>query len=152
MVLGHLMDRSVCSLNRKFHQVFNVSALQPMTKCFIQDFDRRLRRNFARLRATNAVRHGKDPAFAVRQKRVFIQRTLFVQTAIADSKRLQRGTSRLRICNLVIGLAHSTASSFNDERGSLRGPLASIVSRALRWEKAISIPNMAKLVMRLNPP
>src|SRR6185369_10946055 len=112
----------------------------------------RLRGHFTRFRATHAIGHGKDSAFAVGKKRVFIQRALFAEAAIGDRKGLQRRAARLRICKLVIGLAHSTASNFNDDRGSLRGPLASIESRSWGWEKAISFPNLAKLVMRRNPP
>ncbi len=126
MVLGHLMNGSVRALNRQLHQVFDVGAVRLMTKRFIEHFNRSLRSDFAGFRAADAVGNGKNAAFAVGEKRIFIERTLLVQTAIGDGRGFQRSRTACLAGCAVIGLAHSTASSFNDERGSLPGPLASI--------------------------
>src|SRR6266516_3292777 len=78
VVLRHLMNRSIRTLNRELHQVFNVGAVHLMTKGFIEHFDSCLGRNFSRLRAADAISDGKDSAFAVGKKGVLVKRTLFI--------------------------------------------------------------------------
>ena len=55
VVLGHLVNGSIRPLNRKLHQVFDVGAIHLVAKRFIEHFNRRLRGNFSRLRAADAV-------------------------------------------------------------------------------------------------
>src|SRR6202521_5824897 len=111
MILCHLMDGSIRSLNRQFHQVFIVRPRHLMTKRFIEHLDRGLRSHFARFRSPYAVSNCKDAAIGVGEKRVFVERTFCAQSSIRYSRGFERNFPRL-----TYGLVHWTASSFNDER------------------------------------
>ena len=82
VLLGHLVNRSIGALNGELHQVFDVSAVGLVTKRFIENFDRRLRRDFTCFCAADAVCYSEDRALRIVQKGVFIQRATFVQAAI----------------------------------------------------------------------
>jgi hypothetical protein len=61
----HTVYGVVGALNRNLHQVFYVSAVNLMTKGFVQNFNRRLRGDFASLRAANAVGDCEDATLGV---------------------------------------------------------------------------------------
>jgi len=55
VLLGHLVNGGVGTLNRELHQVFHVGAVNLVAKRFVEHLDRCLRRNFACFRAAYAV-------------------------------------------------------------------------------------------------
>src|SRR5512145_1222449 len=78
MLLGHLVNGSVGSLNRKLHQIFNISAILLVSKCFLENFDRSLGCDLTSFCTTDAISHREDRSFAVVQNCVLIQRTTLV--------------------------------------------------------------------------
>src|SRR4051794_27397758 len=78
------------------------------------------------------------------QEGVFVQGTTLVKAAIRQR------------CGLDLEgfgfFAHCTASSLRGEELLATGLSRMTLSRAFRFENAISIPNIAKLVIRLKPP
>src|SRR6185369_12842375 len=94
--------------------------------------------------ASHAIGNHKDAASAICQERVLVHWSLFAEAAITDRSDL----------NLVcwFGCAHWTASSARALSGSRLVRATALASWALRCEKAINIPSMAKLVIKLNPP
>ncbi len=97
-VLRHLVDGFVGALDGYLHQVFYVRALYLMTKGFVQDFNRRLRSDFAGLRAAHAVRYSEDAPLSVRKVGVFIERTLLAQAAVRDGRGFY-GHARSLLCH-----------------------------------------------------
>jgi hypothetical protein len=88
----HLVDGTVGSLNREFHQIFDVIAvLHPVAKGFLEHIDGCLRSDLARLGAADSIGNSKDSAFMIGQERVFVQRALLVEAAIADRSNLYFG-------------------------------------------------------------
>src|SRR6185503_4107406 len=145
MLPRHLVDRAVGALNGQLHQILDVIAVaDAVTKGFVEHIDRGLRSDFARFGAAHSVRHGKNAALVIGQKRIFIHWPFLVQAAVADRRRGDL------ICGH--GCAHSTASNSIWLSGSRLTRANAFASCALRCENAINIPSMAKLVIRLNPP
>src|SRR5260370_1851405 len=145
MFRGHLMDRAIGPLNRQLHQIFDIIAVtELMTKCLLQNVDSCLRRDLAGLRAADAIGDRKDVMLGIGDKRIFIHWPLLAQAAIGDGSDL----------DLVCGrwCAHWTASKAMGLSTGRFTRATAFASCALRCEKAISIPNMAKLVIKLNPP
>ena len=58
MLLGHLVNGSIGALNGELHQVFDISVLRLVAKCFIENFDGSLRCHFTSFGATDAVNSG----------------------------------------------------------------------------------------------
>src|SRR5262252_2868121 len=142
---SHLVNRAVGALNRQLHQVLDVLAiLNPVAKGFVENVDGRLRSHFAGIGAADAIGNHKDAAFGIGEKRVFVKRTFFAQSAIRNRSDVE----------IILGrrTAHSTASKAIDGSGSCSILATARASKALRCEKAINIPSMAKLVIKLKPP
>jgi hypothetical protein len=72
VLLGHLVNGSVCALNRELHQIFNISAVNQMAKGFVQNFNGGLGRNFPCFGAAHTVSHSKDCASTVSQEGIFV--------------------------------------------------------------------------------
>src|SRR6266446_1709363 len=145
MLGSHLMDGAVRPLNGQLHQVFNVFAVGDLIpETVVQNIDGLLRSDLARIRATDAVGDHKDAAGGIGQKRVLVHRPLLAQSSIADRSDL----------DIVCGFwcAHWTASRAIASSDPRLARATALASWALRWEKAINIPSMAKLVIKLNPP
>src|SRR6185437_8755305 len=115
-----------------------------MAKGFVEHFDGRLRSHFTGLRAADAIRHRKDRTLAIVQERVFVQRPPLVEPAV-------RQCSGLHLEGFSV-FAHSTASSLRGEELLATGLSSMTRSRALRFENAINMPSIAKLVIKLKPP
>ena len=149
MLARHAMDGGVGALNGDLHQVFHVVAVALMAERLVQDFDGRLRRDLSGLGAADAVGDGEDAALGVRQERVFVERAALVQAPVGDDRGLdfdcRRWSASLNCLRKLDRLASSSRCRASDAA-------ARPASRALRCEKAISIPSMAKLVIRLKPP
>src|SRR5205809_315024 len=78
--------------------------------------------------------------FVVLEQRVLIKWPSLVQASVSYRRRVN--------LQFILELAHLTASiTISGRRG-----LESILSRAFRWEKAINIPSIVKLVIKLKPP
>src|SRR5256885_8914654 len=145
MFRGHLMDRTIGSLNRQLHQVLDIIAIaELMTKCLLQNIYGCLRCDLAGLRATDAIGDRKDAMLGIGDERIFVHWPLLTQAAIGDGSDL----------DLVCGrwCAHWTASKVMGLSTGRFIRATAFASCALRCEKAISIPSMAKLVIKLNPP
>src|SRR5436305_1589269 len=115
-----------------------------MTKCLLQNVNSRLRSDLAGLRAADAIGDRKNAMLDIGNKRIFIHGPLLTQAAIGNGSDL----------DLVCGrwCAHWTASKAMGLSTGRFTRATAFASCALRCEKAISIPNMAKLVIKLNPP
>src|SRR5215831_18273103 len=142
IVLGHLVNRAVGPLNRKLHQVFDVITVTDLVlESVVQNIDRGLRSDFAGLSATHPIGDHKNSARSVNQIRIFIQRPLFAEAAIGYRANFDLCCS-----------AHSTASRCIGLSGSRVILATARASCALRCEKAMSMPSIPKLVIRLKPP
>src|SRR6266849_6430456 len=145
MLSRHLMNRAVRSLNGQLHQVFSVFAVFEFVKeRFSQNIDGSLRSDFSGISAANSIGNQKNAALGVSQERILVHRPLFAQAAIRN-----RSSSDL-VCRRRF--THCTASRSRSLSGSRLTRAIALASFALRWENAINIPNMAKLVIKLNPP
>src|SRR6266508_4338437 len=145
MFCGHLMDRAVGALNRKLHQILAVVTIANlMSKCFLQNVDGCLRCHFARFRAADSVRYSEDMMLCIGDERVFVHGALFAQAAIRNRSYLD--FVRRHWC------AHWTASKAMGLSTGRFTFATALASCAFRCENAISIPSMAKLVIKLNPP
>src|SRR5437870_953785 len=145
MFRSHLMNRTIGPLNRQLHQVFDIIAIaELMTKCLLQNVDGCLRGDLASLGAADAIGDRKDPMLGIGNKRIFIHGPLLTQTAIGHGSDLDLVGRRW--------CAHWTASKAMGLSTGRFTRATAFASCALRCEKAISIPNMAKLVIKLNPP
>src|SRR5258706_6627707 len=145
MLGGHLMDSTVSSLNGELHQVFHIFAsADPVRESLVQNVNRFLRSDFARIGAPDTVGNHENATFSVGQKRIFVQGPLLAQATITDRCNL----------NFFCGYrrAHWTASRAIPSSDSRRVRPTALASWALRCEKAINMPSMAKLVIKLNPP
>src|SRR5262249_29295680 len=123
-------------------QIFSVVAVSKfLPESLIENVDGSCRGNFAGFRAADTVCNDEDAASSISEVRVFIQRTLRIQSTIADR------------CDVKISLgAHCTASGPNSSGARGRAGKPPRASCALRCEKAINIPSIVKLVIKLNPP
>src|SRR5262249_34076551 len=110
-----------------------------MAESFVEHFDRSLRCNLTGFCAANAIGDGKDRTVAIVQQRVLVQRTTLVEPAV-------RQCCGLHLEGFSV-FAHSTASSLRGEELLATGLSSTTRSRALRFENAISIPSIAKLVI-----
>src|SRR6266851_8647357 len=144
VVLRHLVDRGIRPLNGQLHEVFDVCSVHVMAKSFIEHLNRGLRSNFSCLSPAYAVSYCEYSAFDIGQEGIFIQRPPFIETAIRKRRTMDYDG--------FLVFAHCTASNLSEEVGLTVGLSAITLSRALRFEKAINIPNIAKLVIKLNPP
>src|SRR5215218_257698 len=138
------MNRSIRTLDRELHQVLYISTVCLVTKCFFENFDGRLRCDFTRFSSTDAISHSEDRAFGIVQKSIFVQGTTLVQPTVRQGSGLDLQGFGL--------FAHCTASSLRGEELLATGLSRMTRSRAFRFENAISIPSIAKLVIRLKPP
>jgi hypothetical protein len=85
----HLMDRAVGPLNGQLHQIFNVFAVgNLLAKRIVENIDRSLRSDLARVGAAHAIGDDKDAARRVSEIRIFIERPLVAETAIGNRSNL----------------------------------------------------------------
>src|SRR6185503_18051907 len=81
VLLGHLVNRGVCALNRELHQILDVT-IALVTEGLVEYFDRGLRRDFTSFCTTYTIGYREDRTFAVVQKCVLVQRAPLVQSAV----------------------------------------------------------------------
>src|SRR5437773_12500548 len=139
------MNRAVRPLNRQLHQVFRVvSSSQSITESFVQDVDCGSRGDFSGFRTTHAIGDREKSTCGIGQKRIFVHRPLFTEAPVANRSDLDF------VC--WSRSTHCTASNSMFSSGVRRACLIATASFAFRCEKAINIPSIAKLVIKLNPP
>ena len=145
VLLGHLMDRGVGALNRELHQVFDVSAVDLMTKRLVEHFDGSLRSDFTGFGAADAISYRKDRALAdrARKESSFSGRRSFSPRSESGCGLNLEGFRRLRSLHRL---------QLKGRRTLCHRPIRYDTSRAFRFENAINIPNIAKLVIKLKPP
>jgi hypothetical protein len=112
VLLGHLVNRGVSPLDSELHQVFNVGALDLVTKSFVENFYCCLRCDFTSLGSAYAISDCEDVAFTVCEERVFIEGPLGIEPPVRYGCRHDP-----HLLRIVFRLAHSTASNLSSDSG-----------------------------------